>query len=116
MGDPKPSTTREVIERAMLVLGCDPAHMDNPLSMKSLDELQALLDGGLDAEINQRHADGFVFGYRKGFKEGAEQMRERCAETSDEITEDAGVLLHELRRGKISKAIRDLPLRGKEES
>ena len=78
-------TTREVIERANDILDdlqkwiCETGTNPPPPAWdirSSRDALQALLDGGLDEYVEEH---GLLYKVA-GYKEGAEQMRKRCAE------------------------------------
>ncbi len=92
------SNTREVIERAIKMLGQWPAMHDDPSgrswrkAQTSRDALQALLDG--PENFWERHL----------YDMGAEQMRERCAELANFMGQ----------RG-LAVGIRKLSLRGKDE-
>ena len=76
MTDRKPNT-REAIEAAIVAF--DSIDINDNFWGKvsaSRDALHALLDTGLEAELQQTHEEGFD----KGKDFGAAQMRERCAQ------------------------------------
>ncbi len=101
------SNTREVIERAIKMLGQWPAMHDDPSgrswrkAQMSRGALQALLDTGLESELAEarievgRHVDKYWAGQiTRAENLGAEQMRERCS--SREVAIDIACEAHRI--------------------
>ncbi len=95
------SSTRSVIETAIDVIDAyriGSVEYDSVVDTR--DALQALLDGGLKKETAHDIKFAHDIGFSAGVNEGADQMREQCAE----YCKPWPVLVAE---------IRNLPLRGK---